>query len=265
LAAASVAFVIGSGGDWMPGGRFLVPAIPPLALLAARATEALYKRQRVVALVMAAAVIALDVRSAWRFGDSPRNASIRDERARGVPDGLSPDGPNYAFSELANSGHRRDVLLLDKLLPIVKTFAPTPARPLIVMSGQAGMVPYHLGLEWYGAFRFQDLFSLTDTSLIRCMPPERRTSDVLGVRVDVEYLLENAASLGARCRFHRPHVIFSTGNFPAYLERDGYEKLYEGPRDSGGYIAMDKTLAERLSLTGGGISSARSPPPLRAP
>lgn len=248
LAAAGVAFVIGSGGDWMPAGRLIVPVIPALALLAAQAGAALFARQRAVALLVAAAVIALDVRGVLTFADTRQNASLRGPGAGSVPPGLSADGPPYAFSELANRAHRRDVLLLDHLLDAARRIAPTPDRPLIAMSGQAGMVPYYLAREHYGAFTFVDLYALTDPAVLRCVPPEAAHRSVHGVQVGAEVLLARAEELGARCGFHRPDVIFSTGTLPAYLRKFGYKSIYQGPRDLEAYVAIDAALAERIGL-----------------
>ena len=234
FALAGVAFVLESGGDWMPAGRLVVPVIPMLALVAAQAIAWLFQRQHLAGLAVLVLGIVVDVYGVLHFADSPQNGSFQGPGAGSVPGGLPADGPRYAFSEIPNRAHRRDMLLLGTVLAAAHRIAPTPSRPLVVMSGQAGMVPYYLAREYYGAFEFLDLFALTDTSLLACAPNKQRHPSMFGIHVSEEYLLSQAEALRAKCGFHRPDLVFSSGTFPPRLSNRGYKRIYDGPpRPSG--------------------------------
>ncbi len=236
---AALSFVVVSGGDWMPCARLLVPAVPGLAILAAEALGTLALRSRLLASMIGVGLVAHGTSRAVAFGSSPQNGSYRAEEAHAGA-ALFPHAAGYAFAELANRAHRRDARLLERLMPIARSARPTRERPITLMSGQAGMVPYYVFREFYGSARFIDLYALTDPRPLDCLPERARAFQLQGAWLSPAYIIDHADELSEDCGLGRPDIVFSTGRFPRYLAKRGYRKVYQGPRGMEAFIAVDE-------------------------
>jgi hypothetical protein len=243
---AYVAFVSGSGGDWMPGARLVVPVAPAFALLATYALARVGAQQQWAGLAAAALLVGLNLKQAHAFGASRSNGSYRGEAAHEGAEGLPARAPAFAFSELGNRAHRRDAHLLAALLELTRRIAPTPERPLYIMSGQAGMVPYYVFREHYGAARFIDLFSLTAPEILPCIPANRQNEQIHGIRLSPDYIVRHADEMPEECHARRPQIVFSPGAFPNYLRKLGYVEAYRGRRGVEAFVALDGELAHLL-------------------
>jgi hypothetical protein len=243
---SALAFVVASGGDWMPAARLLAPLGPALAILAGEALVALARFHRVAAHGAGAVIVALNVASALSFGGSGANGSYRGTAAHeGRKRLLDRDVVDFSFSELANRAHRRDARLLGPLLTLMRRLHPTEQAPITLMSGQAGMVPYYVFREFYGRARFIDLYTLTTPEILPCIPSRHRDFKLQGVHISPGYVIDHADDLAATCGVERPHVVFSTGRCPSYLKKRGYECFYEGPRGMEAFVAVDRETLKR--------------------
>jgi hypothetical protein len=243
---SAFAFVVASGGDWMPAARLLVPAGPALAVLSGEALGALAGASRAAAHVAGGVIVALNVTSALSFGDSGANGSYRGKAARGGEKRLvEPAAVDFSFSELANRAHRRDARLLGPMLGLMRSLKPTEGSPITLMSGQAGMVPYYVFREFYGRARFIDLYSLTTTEVLPCIPSKHRKHEVQGVHISPAYVIDHADEMDQACGVRRPHIVFSTGRCPSYLAKRGYECVYQGPRGMDAFMAVDRDTLRR--------------------
>jgi hypothetical protein len=243
---AALAFVVGSGGDWMPAARLLAPAGPALAALGGDVLGVLGRWSRVAAHVVGAGVVALNVTSVLSFGSSAANGSYNGRAAReGERSLVEPSTVPYAFSELANRAHRRDARLLGPLLELMRRLKPTEKEPIYLMSGQAGMVPYYVFREFHGRARFIDLYSLTTPEILLCIPSRHRKRRIQGVHVSPGYVIDHADEMNEACGVRRPHVVFSTGRCPSYLDERGYDCFYQGPRGMHAFVAVDRETLRR--------------------
>jgi hypothetical protein len=243
---SAVAFVVGSGGDWMPGARLLVPIAPALAVLAGEALGVLGRRSALAAHAAGAVVVALNVTSALSFGASGSNGSYRGTKAHeGESALIEPDAADFSFSELANRAHRRDARLLGPLLTLLRRLKPTADDPIYLMSGQAGMVPYYVFREFHGKVRFIDLYALTTPEILPCIPSRHRKHQVQGIRLSAGYVIDHADDMDEACGARRPHIVFSTGRFPEYLSKRGYERFYQGPAGMDAFVAVDRDTLRR--------------------
>ncbi|HEX6273567.1 MAG TPA: hypothetical protein VFZ53_11010 [Polyangiaceae bacterium] len=244
--ASALAFVVASGGDWMPAARLLVPLGPALAVLAGEALGALARLTPVGAHAAGAVVVSLNVASALSFGDSGANGSYRGAAAHEGRKRLrAPDVANFSFSELANRAHRRDARLLGPLLTLMRRLNPSEQAPITLMSGQAGMVPYYVFREFYGRARFIDLYALTTPEILPCIPARHQKRKLQGVHISPGYVIDHADEMDAPCGAERPHVVFSTGRCPSYLDERGYACFYEGPRGMDAFVAVDRETLKR--------------------
>ena len=241
--ASAVAFVVASGGDWMPGARLLVPIAPALAVLAGEALGVLGRRSALAAHAVGTVVVALNVMSALSFGASRANGSYRGAAAhRGASALIEPGAADFSFSELANRAHRRDARLLGPLLSLLRRLKPTTDDPIYLMSGQAGMVPYYVFREFHGRVRFIDLYALTAPEILPCIPSRHRKHQMQGIRLSSGYIIDHADEMDDACGARRPHIVFSTGRFPEYLSKRGYERFYQGPPGMDAFVAVDRDI-----------------------
>jgi hypothetical protein len=236
---AMASFVVSSGGDWMPAGRLVAPMLPALSALAAFAVARFAAQSAPAGWAALALLVFVNVRSELKFGNSRENGSFSGEAATDGADALvGPAKPDFAFTELGNKAHRRDARLLGVLLDTLTRLAPSPAHPLYVMSGQAGMVPYYAFGQHFGALKFIDLFAITTRDILACVPDDKQQRGIHGVRLDPGYIIDHADAMPAACAARRPDIVFSTGRFPRYLAERGYENVYQGPRELEAYIAV---------------------------
>src|SRR5262249_19201091 len=84
----------------------------------------------------------------------------------------------YGWFEVANLVHLRDTVAAAELDDVVTAIrAKEPERELLLFSGQAGFVPYHLFQKHPKGVRFLDAFSLVTRDFLQCLGKDelRRT------------------------------------------------------------------------------------------
>jgi hypothetical protein len=225
----------------MPAARLLVPLGPALAVLAGTGLALLGRWHHFAAHALGAVVVALNVTSVLAFGSSGANGSYQGGAAHeGEQRLVGPRTMTFTFSELANRAHRRDARLLGPLLGLVRRLKPTEEQPIYLMSGQAGMVPYYVFREFYGRARFIDLYTLTTPEILPCVPLRHRKREIQGVQISAGYVIDHADEMTVACSARRPHIVFSTGRCPSYLEKRGYHCFYQGPRGMDAFVAVDR-------------------------
>ena len=147
IVAAQVAFTIAAGGDWMEGGRMLVPLFPALSAVAAVGL----RPARMTPLLAGLLVLA--------------NLGALGWVARSVSTGRplwasSPVGEEWSWPERRNRIHQRDALFLPELQETLAALDAGLDRTVLYASKQAGMLPYH-ALAEKGNVRFVDRWALT--------------------------------------------------------------------------------------------------------
>ncbi|MDC3958600.1 hypothetical protein [Polyangium jinanense] len=249
LAFASTAFVLMSGGDWMTGARFLVPAMPAYVVLMLFAIDrASQERAAAVGFLFGATLLWLNVNAVIDFGRSPLNMSHRWAEARKQARAAreKPGMAAFSFPEIANRPHRRDAKLLPAFLETLEKLGPTREQPLSFISGQAGMVPFHVVQKYYGALHFLDQYNLSSKELANCVPARAQQRLVHGVHIELKYIIEHAKELEQRCNLTPPVIIFDAGRPPVWLSKYGYQVIYDDHEDLPAYIAVHTSVAERL-------------------
>ncbi len=263
----TAAFVLFAGGDWMEGGRFLVPALPAVALLAASALRSLPAPNAAFAAAVLLNVASVPLLETVSYGDAAATArrSVLTETFRVV---RAPDerpllaaadlaSPPVAFtaSERINRLHRRDIPTIIVLDRVVGALADSLRRPVVVLSGQMGMVSYHVAARHGAAVTFVDRHGLTDRHLSRCEAARGR-ADYFGMNVSVHRYFRLLQSSG--CDLPPPDVVFDIWphRFLDGLPED-YEVVYladgllvpEGmgrPAGAGSFVAVEGGLLPAL-------------------
>jgi hypothetical protein len=230
LALGQLAFIVISGGDWMIGGRFLAPIVPPLVLIGFLAIEAAVPAPRARNSITAGYTLlnllfAVQLLHQGHSDGQPlwtmKRVFKRAEKRLGAD--------TFARVELLNQIHRRDAFTTHALLPIADAVvAHVKKRPVYVMTGQAGMIAYHLASRHFRRVVILDLWSLTDRQLIDCFPPGTVPIGKWGTFFGAYPLSEHEA-VTARCGLPLPDIYYNEALLPsmqALLERLGYEVVY---------------------------------------
>ncbi len=260
-------FAVVSGGDWMRGCRFLAPAIPTLVILG-----------------LAAALLWLpDRRQGWALSllftvsnlfSSAETVHVGANDGRPgflLPAAISRfqehvDARTFAPIELANKVHERDAATLSHFLPIADRAIAALHRPLWVVTGQAGMMGYHLMSRHFGDAKLIDLWSLTTRELYDCLPNGRAPGSRWGTHIGLEQYFSAAQSLEETCGLPQADVFYNEclgSESREILARHGYRILYDqhgdvrdldgnrvltGRMPACGYFALREPLADSLGL-----------------
>ncbi|AKU92105.1 hypothetical protein [Vulgatibacter incomptus] len=247
----------------MPAGRFVVPVVPFLALLAAFAIE------RLPWAPLRAGIVVVAVGSGlWATVDFARGNEntgrphLELARTRAVLEEAWGPLP-FVAAELANRAHLRDSSLTPAVQAALDGLVATVDRPIVLLSGQAGMVPFHVFQAHYGKVRFLDLYGLTDDALVRCLPERNLGRSIFGVGPSEGWLLAHPEVL-ERCGIAPPDVVYGVNTNAAKrdaLRKAGYAIVYEqvgslrspysffsGAGNPHAYVAIREELVGRVQL-----------------
>ena len=206
-AVTGLSLVVAAGGDWMPAGRFVLPWIPLLALLACSTT---FGVRRVAPALLVLQLIGTGVFVATDSGGTLLGTSV-----------TSSGRPPVPLVESRSIGVRRDLQTVPELVAIVDRIEETTGRTVTVSSGQAGISMFYL--VGSGAdVRFVDRFQLSTRDFDRCADLLRQ--NVFGA------LMEYGAWFAAeeRCGVPAPDVVFEWGPSSAQPDLVGrYTVVFE--------------------------------------
>jgi hypothetical protein len=211
--AAYAAFAVTTGGDYMEGPRYLVPALPVAALLAASALARGAPELRGAAL---AALVTLQLAGTLAFARA---------ESTGIPvwEEWPDPGAPFGWSEAGNRVHLRDVALVRALGDAVDEVAAGGVVPVSVLSRQMGMVAYYTAHGRPGRVRFIDAYGLATRHLTAPdFAPLRQAwrQDRFAV------LFQEAARLEALWGVARPDVLYDLGEPPPGLQDAGYDVVF---------------------------------------
>jgi len=235
------AYVIIVGGDWMEGGRFLVPVLPVLSVLvSADIVHLLPSMTRLTKSIPILLLLSYHLLGDYCFATSvSRGRPLWSYLARDA--GADPDLrrllAGYNWVETVARGHLRDIPTIAALENIIA--AQPRSRVLSLMSHQGGMVMFYVAKRFFGRIQFIDLCGLFSSHVPSC--PEAidlarfQTPYNAGTIVPWEYYFAHKDDLRKACHMPLPDVIFdlyfSESIFPL-LEQNGYVVVFK----SQGYI-----------------------------
>jgi hypothetical protein len=260
-------FVVLSGGDWMLGSRFLVPAIPCLVILglAAAASFRGAASVKALAIVLVVANLFSIVQYVRASGNNGRPAFLLPAAMHLFQRQFGKT--QFSSIELANKVHERDAGTLSNFLPVVaRVVAVSPDRPVWVITGQAGMMGYYLMSTYFGRAKMMDFWSITTRDLYDCLPNGSAPSGLAGSSIGLGQFLDAMPSLEARCGLPRPDLFYNeclSDQDRQQLAAHGYRVLYNQVGDvrdlegsqllpaqisACGYFALREDLAQRLGM-----------------
>lgn len=238
FAAAQCAFILFSGGDWMSGARFLVPVIPLLAISALFGLDLMFPgggRAGSLALAAMLALVAFDTATFVLRLSTGVPLAITGLFARDTERYLPPGATSHSWFETANLIHLRDAWPTAVLDEVVGDLHRAEDRRITVMSGQAGMVAFHLASRRFGEVEIIDRRGLVTGRFNDCADELELDSDRFGLVVTYQDLFRDRLQIWTRCQLARPDVIFDLVPFEGspddylqieLLQQSGYTLIY---------------------------------------
>lgn len=269
IALAYLGFAVTSGGDWMEGGRFLVPITPCLAAVAAQGVSGLGRPS--MRRGLAGLLIVLGITGVLAVHRHPKTRALPLWSSNQL---TTPGDGNLAFpsrpwAERSNKAQLRDLVVLEFLDHLVAQASQQNLTPLSLASHQMGFVSYRLSRAHPGRLRFIDAAGLVERSLIDCRAIADRVSRNAGglwrkgfdynPHLKVRFLLENVYDCAAETLQpgtpNRPIDILYELGIPdqELLEQYGLTLVYvqDGTflrRPSYTFVALRHSLVDDLGL-----------------
>ncbi|MFN8393488.1 MAG: hypothetical protein U0176_02300 [Bacteroidia bacterium] len=278
LVLSGLAFIALSGGDWMENGRFFVPYLFPAMILAWAWLEG---RGRSWTRGVAAGWGVLSILGLFLMArsqntgyplwfDAGKSIEVENEclKAWASRENIAEpliDGQFHPI-ESQNRIHLRDISPAKALVWATDLVFERKKQPVVVLSQQAGMVPYHLGLARSGKFRFIDLVGLCTRDFTDCPVTSGRGNLSGGLNMDLCYLFSDWERIEDGCAVPKPDIVFSLADeaagLEACVESAGYQVVYRqfgalpaGPSwlsgmalDAGEFIAVRKEWVSPIEM-----------------
>lgn len=248
FACGSLAFVIASSGDWMPTGRFLAHFLPVAIAFIPFAVSGTESGRRTLPLI-ALVVISLELFSTVTFA---RTGSTSFPLWARVAEPQSNQDPQFSWFERHSRINVRDIAVIGALDIVITRLAAEKRAPVVAMSGQMGMVPYHIALRHFGRIRFVDRHGLVERSLTDCGSTRDGPRDTGGLVMTSAQYLDALEQQQPGCQLSRPDTIFDIGaSSRSGVAAYGYEDVFRqsGPIDAvgtrlrGGRVLADAFIA----------------------
>jgi len=222
--ATQLAFATVAGGDWMEGGRFVVPMLPVLVVAGVAGIETLTRGQRVAFAVVVLALVADALVLTARH--STGMPFFRGRRlSEAVLATARVDADRYSFFERHNRMHLREIPTIDRLDDVVTDLHEALGRPIVVMTMQMGMVAYYTSEAHGSGVRWLDRMGLTTTEVSRCDFLDDLPRTAYGIELRYEHYFERRDALERRCGFPSPDLIYDvTGS--RTVASHGYRIVY---------------------------------------
>jgi len=218
-------FVWTAGGDWMQAGRFFVPIVIPAALVLLLVLHKL-NRGRIVQGLLIALV-------AMQFGVQYQQIA---NASHGIPVWVqtritAEHVSRYSTFEQLNQEHVRDMTIIEHMAELVPPLHEKLGRPVLLMSGQAGMVFYYTASQFFGQVQFRDLRGLVESSLTLCPALKNIPRSPQGLNWGYRDFFAQLPTLEKECGIKPPDIIYDLNGMDQKLGKTldplGYTMLHQ--------------------------------------
>ncbi len=218
-----LSFIILSGGDWMEGGRFLVPLVPFASIFIALLLNRVIRSRLVFYLIVSLLVI-IQMNSLYVFNMAKSTGIPADERVEFIKE---IDVSGYSWFEMHNKANVRDIPTIHYLKQVIEEVRKENDGKIMILSGQMGMIPYHIAKQYYSKVNFIDRFGLTDRVFTSCRTTNSLTRNTQGLSIGYDYFFENIKELESSCGLGRPDIVFDhSAEYADSVSRYGYKIVY---------------------------------------
>lgn len=222
--AIYVLFILFSGGDWMEGGRFLVPILPIGCLFIALSLFRLAQSKitlslGLVSLLAIQGMGLLNFSAAQSFG-----MPIWNEVRFAQDYGLS----QFSWFETHSRVNMRDIPTIYYLDQIIDPILSYKRDKVSIVSGQMGMVAFHVAAKYYPRVQFIDMYGLSDRTLIRCPVTQNQPRTRLGLQHLWEAFFQKLGELKRDCGISEPDIVYDVraSSYGANLSTFGYTVVF---------------------------------------
>jgi hypothetical protein len=251
------AFILLAGGDWMEGGRFLAHMLPLVMLFVALGlTQVL--RHAVLRWGFTVGLVALQVGFAIYFAQhSSTGLPIKAAVSQYKTFGLEAGAEKFNWFERTNRVHMRDIPVIGFLNQAIEQIAPYSGGRVTIMSGQMGMIAYHLAKDHYGEIYFYDQAGLVGPNFMKCalLAPDlvhMRNGTILFYGV----YFEHWEDLDTACNIPKPDIVYALGTDGWEFASRGYTIMFNqvgavrsgSSSFPGGSVQADQYVAIRNDL-----------------
>ncbi|MDM8558119.1 hypothetical protein [Candidatus Parabeggiatoa sp. HSG14] len=228
---ATLAFIVTSGGDWMSGGRFIVPILPLLVI------SGLYVITKIPQLMGNAILMSLALTAIFDAAKFPKYDSIGISLplAKAVYSPVLQDfnlsENTFFWAETANRGHLRDIPFIIMLNTVIKRLLTTQPTPLTIFTSQMGMIPFYITPEHFKQIQFLDRFALTTNDFTNCRITKHLYKGRFGIQLSYWYFFQHFDDIRIHCSLQRPAIIYNLFHQRTQapfktLEQYGYKIIY---------------------------------------
>ncbi len=220
-----LSFLVTSGGDWMEGGRLVVPVLPIAAMMVTDLMGRIYylwKKPFFYAGIIF--VVALQLWGVVSFANT--ESTGRPLWTVGLSGSYFKES-DFSVLEKVNLVHLRDIPLTLQMDKVITMLKGKYDKKINIMSAQMGMVPYYISMKHYGKIMLMDRMSLADDLFMKCS----LTSDIrrrrTGVDLRYSYFFQEMKYLKAECDMPIPDIIFDIGReHTKHVKKNGYTIAY---------------------------------------
>ncbi len=248
--AGYFSFVLFSGGDWMEGARFYVYFLPVLIAFIPLAIMRMTK-SKIPLIVVTTLLVVVEAMSLIDFAQ---------HSSTGIPFWSSAkitsiyDTTQYSWFETHSRINMRDVPVIQRLNYVVTQIANhRQGSPVVIMSGQMGMVAYYISMEHFGGVRFIDRYGLADRTFTDCMVAKQLPRTSAGIKITY---YEQYLAMQQICHIADPDIIFDGGDaLRMGMEEHGYTVIYS----QAGVVTTDDTWLKGVVVKADEFIAIRTP------
>ena len=248
------AFVVTSGGDWMEGGRLLVPLIPLIVLLGVWAIN----RSNRTRILLLSILVVISISDGITFAKQKSTGmpffEVR-ETVDKVQDELAISYTEYSWFEYANRIHLRDVAFIPALDQVVTKLLAEGVEKVSILSNQMGMVPYYIAKRRYKDVEFLDMRGLATKHFTECEITSDLPKTSAGIDLSYKLFFEILDEINTKCSISDPMIIFTleTQERKEVIQENGYVIIYQQIGEvttpfGGGYVGAGQFIALRKDL-----------------
>ena len=220
------AFAVGSGGDWMEGARFLVPAMPLLAVAGVWALDGLEVRRRYGALAVLVVLGGVDTVVFSLTRSMGRPVWVRQT--------MTPP-ESVPWVEQSNQVYARDRWMANQVNRAVAALRDANDERVVVLTYQMGLIPFYVGKTHAPNLEFLDRSGLVTGHAHRCAAAQQLPRTRFGLDMSYSALFEVNSGLIEQCGWPRPELVVDLAVDPvsgepaqaiamtAVLEANGYD------------------------------------------
>lgn len=205
--AMQLTFITLTGGDWMEGGRFIVPILPLLAMFAVRGLDQLVAGGKMKKISWTA-IVAINLIGLVAFA-AAQSTGIPLWNALEIHPEFHPQ--NYSWFERRSRINLRDIPVVEKLDSLVAAVREEKGGRVILLSGQMGMVPYRVAEKYFGQISVLDRRGLASRELVTCPAADKLGRTSTGVQLYYAYFFKHLDAFQA-CGVPLPDIIYDLGD-----------------------------------------------------